>query len=85
MGYFVFSSIIAASVSARRWRIWFGVAAHFFLLASLIAAILPDTSEYKMTDKATTETMILVPSYLIFFTPWIITWSKFSKAGSLKI
>jgi hypothetical protein len=85
IGYFVFSSIIAASVCSRRWRIWFGFSAHLFLLASLTTAILPDVSaNYKMTDKATMETMILLPSYLIFFTPWIITWSRFAKAGSVK-
>jgi hypothetical protein len=83
MGYFVFSSIIAASVSSRRWRIGFAFAAHLFLLASVISAILPDVSaDYKMTDKAMTETIIFLPSYLIFFTPWIITWSRFAKAGS---
>jgi hypothetical protein len=84
IGYFLFSSIIAASVSTRRWRILFGVVAHGFLLASLLAAILPDFSS-QFTDKATMETMILVPAYLIFFAPWSITWFKFVKAGSIKV
>jgi hypothetical protein len=82
-GYFLFSSIIAASVNTRQWRIWFGVAAHCFLLASLIVATRPNAGG--SADQATMKTMILVPSYLVFFMPWIITWSRFVKTGSVKM
>jgi L-asparagine transporter-like permease len=66
IAYFVFSFVVAITVTDRTFRLWFAILIHLPLVASMIAAVQPDFSGAKPGDIGRSSHRVLLLCCCLF-------------------